>query len=194
MADAPAKLAPQLVVVGLLAIVVLAAGCAQPSGTRDAGDVVALLRSPAPAVRYEAVVRLGMLPPSPARRDGLASAVRDDDEAVRLLAAIVVAGDGPGEHAGWLRTHAEARVPSARTSTPNPSPQDVLSPGEQGLSPLGGLVYLDPWFAGTLLPGALVAAQDGDRRVRALGQRALRRLQPHVLRDGSAADGRRGTW
>lgn len=34
-------------------------------------------------------------------------------------------------------------------------------------------MYVDPWFAGTLLPGILVAARDRDERVRRLAMRAL---------------------
>jgi hypothetical protein len=161
--DTPANLPTRRVVVGLLAIVALVAGCADSSKVSDVDEALALLRSAEPAERYEAVVRLGTLPPSEARRNALAGAVRDGDETVRLMAAIVVIGDGPTEHASWLRSRRATPAPS----TPNPSPRENLSPIEE-------LVYLDPWFAGTLLPGLLVAARTGDERVRTLGLRALK--------------------
>jgi hypothetical protein len=172
VADTRTASAARRLVVGLLGTVALLAACGDSPKSGDVDEVLAQLRSAEPALRYEAVVRLGMLPPSQARRDGLARGVRDGDDAVRLMAGIVVIGDGPTEHAGWLQPRREAPAPSTSRSTPNPSPR------EGPLSPLEALVYLDPWFAGTLVPGALVAAQDGDARVRTLGQRALDHTKP----------------
>jgi hypothetical protein len=150
-----------LVVSGLVVICVVLSRSDFPS------DVLAQLRSADPAVRHAAVVRLGMLAHSDARREGLAGAVRDTDEKVRLMAGIIVVGDGPGEHASWLQVPPEA----TRPPTPNPTRSEAAD-----LTHVDELVYLDPWFAGTLLPGAMAAANDGDARIRTLGNRALRFL------------------
>ncbi len=158
---------------GWLALATLCAACGESSTRDEASDLLAQLRRDAPASRYEAVVRLGLLPPSQARREALAHAVRDTDARVRLMAGIVVAGDGPTEHASWLATP-PARSPSTgpnEARPPNPAPTAHLSQIDQ-------LVYLDPWFAGTLKPGALTASQSGDERVRTLGERAMRYMKP----------------
>lgn len=160
-----------VVSLGLLALGTLCAACGDSSKRDEASEVLAQLRSDAPALRYEAVVRLGLLPPSEARREALARAVLDIDPKVRLMAGIVVAGHGPAEHASWLATSATRPTPGlGEARTPSPARTADLSPIDQ-------LVYLDPWFAGTLKPGALSAAQDGDERVRVLGSRALRYLE-----------------
>jgi hypothetical protein len=177
--DAPTNPAARFAVVGILVIGALVAGCADAAKGGEVDAVLAQLRSAEPAERYEAVVRLGMLPPSVVRRDGLAGAVRDSDETVRLMAAIVVLGDGPTEHASWLRTRRDPPAPTL-PSTPNPSPREDLSPVEE-------LVALDPRFAGTLLPFVLVAARNRDERVRALANRTLQHTKPQERRDGSQA-------
>ena len=164
-------------------MVALVSACGDMSRHVDVDEVLAQLRSAEPAARYEAVVRLGVLAPSQARRDGLASAVRDSDEAVRLMAGLVVIGDGPTEHTIWLRTLREPGI--SRTPSPSPAADSPLSTAEQ-------LVYMDPWFAGTLMPGALVAIQDRDERVRALGERALKHLKAQEKLEGSASDRQRG--
>jgi hypothetical protein len=162
-------------VLQLLGVVALAAcGVSPRLGEVDAA--LAQLRSAVPAERHEAVVRLGVLPPSEARRDGLAAAVRDDDVAVRLLAAIVIVGDGPNALAVSMGPPA--------SSTPNPS-VTPNPPARAHLSTTEALVYLDPGFAGTLLPGALEAARSRDERVRTLGQRALQELKREAPLDGS---------
>ena len=162
------------VVLPLLGVGVLLAACADSQKPDELSEALALLRSADAASRYEAVVRLGTLAPSQGRRDGLTAAVRDSDDAVRLLAAVVIVGDGSTEPA----------APSMRPAspTPNPLPERAVHG-----SPADELVYSDPWFAGTLLPGALKAAQDGDERVRALGIRALNTLKPEGAR--GAKDG-----
>lgn len=173
-----ARVAPRRAAVGVgvrtvgLLLGMLCAACGDSLERDELTEALAQLRSDAPASRYEAVVRLGVLPRSEARRDALARAVRDLDAKVRLMAGIVVVGDEPGEHASWLPTPAPTRpsaesVPSLPLRTPNPVRSADLSPVDQ-------LVALDPWFAGTLGPGARSAAHDGDERVRELGTRALR--------------------
>jgi hypothetical protein len=161
-----------VVALGLVALVTLCAACGESSKRDEASEVMAQLRSDAPASRYEAVVRLGLLPPSEARRGALARAVRDTDAKVRLMAGIVVVGDGPTEHATWLATPAPTRPSAGPDSARTPNPARTAD-----LSPIDQLVALDPWFAGTLKPGALSAAHDGDERVRVLGNRALRYME-----------------
>jgi hypothetical protein len=162
-----------ILALGLLAFGTFCAACGDSSKPDEASEVLAQLRSDAPADRYEAVVRLGLLPLSEARRDALARAVRDTDAKVRLLAGLVVVGDGPTEHATWLATPAPTRPTTGPNPARTPSPTRAAD-----LSPIEQLVALDPWFAGTLKPGALGAAHDGDERVRVLGNRALRCVNP----------------
>ena len=162
-----------VVALGLLALGTLCAACGDSSKRDEASEVLAQLRSDAPASRYEAVVRFGLLPPSEARREALASAVRDTDAKVRLMAGIVVVGDGPTEHATWLATPAPTRPSTGPNPARTPNPARAAD-----LSPIDQLVALDPWFAGTLRPGALSAAHDGDERVRVLGNRALLYMNP----------------
>jgi hypothetical protein len=153
----------------LLVFGTFCAACGDSSKRDDASEVLWQLRSDAPASRYEAVVRLGLLPPSEARRQELSRAVRDSDAKVRLIAGIVVVGDGPTEHASWLTTPALTRASTGPDPARAPNPTRIAD-----VSHIDQLVALDPWFAGTLRPGALSAASDGDERVRVLGNRALR--------------------
>jgi hypothetical protein len=162
-------------VIELLCVGAVAA-CGNSSRLSAVDEALSQLRSAQPAERHEAIVRLGMLPPSEARSDGLAAAVRDSDDSVRLLAAIVIVGDAPNELPASLKPPASSTPNPFRT--PNPERAQDLSRTE-------ALVYIDPWFAGTLLPGALKAAQDRDERVRALGRRALKELRPDSPLDGS---------
>jgi hypothetical protein len=179
---APASSPPWRAVTHLLGVAALVAACADSPKPSEIDSALAQLRSAEPAKRHEAVVRLGLLPPSEARRDGLAAAVRDSDSTVRLLAAIAIVGDGP------TGLEVSLRPPPPPTADPSRTPNPSRAILERPLSPAESLVHLDPWFAGTLLPGALRAAQDGDERVRTLGQRALKELKPSEPPNGSTQD------
>lgn len=165
-----------VVTFGLLSLGTLCAACGGSSKRDEATEVLAQMSSESPASRYEAVVRLGLLPFSDARREALARAVRDTDARVRLMAGIVVVGDGHADDARWLATPAPTRPSAGPNSTRTPNPARTAD-----LSPIDQLVALDPRFAGTLKPGALSAAQDGDERVCVLGNRALRYMNPGEL-------------
>ena len=164
----------------LLATVVFVVACG--GGDRNDEEVGALrarLQSPDADERYEAVVRLGGLPHSFGRQQALLGVLGGDDHAVRLLAGIALLADGV-EHV-VLPTAPEAR------ETPNPWPasREALGLAER-------LAYLDPWFAGALLPGLHAAAVDGDARVRRLALRALERLGESARDQGDLRTSFRG--
>jgi hypothetical protein len=152
----------------------LVASCGPRSNGSDFEIAITELRSADAATRYEAIVRMGALAPSTARRNALLRALADADPKVRLMAAIVVVGDGAAMPA---KPPATTQTASARPPTPNPSKATPLSPVEQ-------VVAADPWFAGTLLPAALLAIESADERVRALGHRAVDQLKATGEIDG----------
>jgi hypothetical protein len=157
-----------------VAFALLVASCGPCSNGSDVETAISELRSTDADVRYEAIVRLGSLAPTTARRRALVGALADADPKVRLMAAIVVVGDGAATPAAPPATTPST---SARPPTPNPSKATPLTPVEQ-------IVAADPWFAGTLLPAALLAVESADERVRALGHRALDQLKAMGELDG----------
>jgi HEAT repeat protein len=155
---------PQLLAMWRLTLLLPLAACgdAQPA-LPDAASAIALLGSSNADDRFEAVVRLGALAPAAEAMEGLAQARKDEDPAVRLMAAIgeVASGTGP-------------IVRLLETSTPDWNlfgPNDPWSPDPDPL--VRDLREVDPWLFGTLLPGMMVAARDPDPRVRALAVKAL---------------------
>jgi len=148
--------------VSLALLAALAAcGDAQPV-LPDAASAIALLESSKADDRFEAVVRLGALAPSPEAMEALARAGKDDDPAVRLMAAIgqVASGTGP------LVRVLDATNPDWTFFGPN----DPVSEDDPRLRDLRDF---DPWLCGTLVPSMMVAARDHDERVRVLAMKAL---------------------
>ena len=149
----------------MVAACVLLCACAGEQETPpDPGSALTLLRSANADDRFEAVVQLGGIASEEAR-EALWSATKDEDSAVKLLAGIaLVAVD-----ARVVKTIDAKQLPDgASLLTPNP---EKLPPGAFDLR--RNLVGMDPWFAGMLLPGVLLAACDKDERVRKLALRAL---------------------
>lgn len=110
------------------------------------------------------MVTLGQAAESPEANQALAQALKDEDDSVRLMAAIGLLGSGAGPLAPVPRN--DPGTTPALSPNPTASPAEALNLQEQ-------LVYLDPWLAGALLPGILTAARDRDERVRGLALRAL---------------------
>jgi hypothetical protein len=150
---------------GLLIVGIALCAC---SGEKrpDLESALALLRSADADDRFEAVVQLGGIASEDATK-ALFGAIKDEDPAVRLLAGIALVAADAGFAGRTIVENDRADGASLLTPAPKKASADTLSGPEQ-------LVYADPWFAGTLLPGCLMAARDEDERVRALAIRALR--------------------
>ena len=150
----------------LVTTCVLLCACTGEQKThRDLGPALNLLQSANVDDRFEAVVQLGE-DGSEKAREGLQGAIRDEDAAVRLLAGIALVAVDANIVGETIETRELPDGASLLTPNPEKLPVDALDVGET-------LVYSDPWFAGTLLPGALLAACDKDERVRKLALRAL---------------------
>jgi HEAT repeats len=161
-----------------LALAVL--GCGQSSAPlqRSTEDPIRLLQSPDAGVRCSAVKSLACAgPDAPGVLPALLNATEDPSEDVKRFAGVAIISFGdrakPALSARLRSRSSPATVPGV------PLPQ---TPPEGFLSPLDMLAALDPWFAGTLLPTAVVAArteEEGYRvvAVRALGMMTVRSLE-----------------
>jgi hypothetical protein len=113
----------------------------------------------------------------------LITALADDDKFVKGFAAVALISFGEKARAAlaeWKNESEKKRKEKmkelddfdakdpAKTSAPNPKPAPT-----NWLGPVECLVYVDPWFAGTIKPMSLLALQDGDPDFRASGARAL---------------------
>jgi hypothetical protein len=124
-------------------------------------DHFTLLKADDEPVRCSAVKALALSgPQSPGVLSALTQALDDPSGEVKSLAAIALVSFGEEARralAERIRSRDKSGDPQPGNPNPRPDPALVLGPVEM-------LVYLDPWFAGVLLPKAVqvVKTDEGD--------------------------------
>jgi len=145
-------------------------------------DWLGLLTSPDAGVRCSAVKAISCAgPEAPGVLPALLSATEDSSDDVKRFAgvAIVSFGDGARPALDAFMEAKRTKRPQGNTQgapnpksvpdsfpNPNPVPDSFLSCAEM-------LVYIDPYFAGTLLPTAILASKTEDDGYRVVAVRAL---------------------
>jgi HEAT repeats len=165
---------------GLL-LVLATLGCGNSSGPaqRSTEEWLAALQSADAATRAAAVKALACAGPDTSGvLPALLTATEDSSEDVKRFAGVAIISFGD-----QARPALHERMRSRRSPTPSGAP-NPRSPPDDFLSCLDLLVYLDPWFAGTLLPTAVVASRTEEDGYRVVAVRALGMMTAGALENG----------
>ena len=146
---------------------------------KTSSEWINLLADNVPEKRLESAKALAAFDPEePGVGDALFGALKDPNDAIQLTAGIAILAWGdkaiplfPKQKAGVDKVV----VPLDPEKVPNPSPGKAPNPSKflGPLSPAEELVYYDPWFAGTIIPGCVRALTDEDANFRVKAVKAL---------------------